>query len=275
MKKLSLLFAVFAWFAVGLYAQNVDAILHDSRHRIGAKVMDTKAQMILMKNGVETRVQEVTQWAKKNANDKNKIVIEFESPASIRGVRFLSLPKASSGHYQWIFVPTLRRVRRLAASEGEKSFQGTDFSNDDISSTDREPSEDINTLLRSETLDGNDCYVIQSVPKDSSYQYSKMIQWIDKSNKVCRKMELYDHNGDLKKIFTVSKLEMQGKAPLRYLTAMETMMTTITPKPKDRTSTTLKITKIYYGTVKNLPDIVFSKEFLERGPSMMERNRKR
>jgi outer membrane lipoprotein-sorting protein len=130
---------------------------------------------------------------------------------------------ASGGSDRWIYLPSLGRTRRIAASESGGSFMGTDFSYDDISSMDRELSLDTHTLLREETLNGNLCYVIQSVPKDSSFQYSKTIAWIDKSSFLIYKSEMYNRRGELIKVMEMSSFSgVQGR-----LTPMQTKISTV------------------------------------------------
>jgi hypothetical protein len=156
---------------------------------------------------------------------------------------------------RWIFLPSLAKVRRVAASEGSGSFMGTDFSYDDISSASRNSDIDAHTLIREEDFSGAACYVIQSTPKDSSYQYSKMIQWIAKDTKISMKIELYDKKGTLVKTVEMSGIkDVQGR-----LTPTVTTMTTHAAN----TSTTINMEIIKYDDP--IPERVFTTEYLETG----------
>jgi len=146
----------------------------------------------------------------------------FQQPASVAGTRFLTMETASGGSDLWIFLPSLGRVRRIAATESGGSFMGTDFSYDDISALSRDVSLDTHTMLREETLNGISCYVIQSVPANSSYQYSKTISWVDKDNYMIYKTEMYNRRGELAKVMEMSDYrETQGR-----LTPMQTKIIT-------------------------------------------------
>jgi hypothetical protein len=97
--------------------------------------------------------------------------------------------------------------------------------------------------------------VIESIPKDSSYQYSKMLQWIDKANRVTRKMELYDRRGTLVKVLEMKALkDIQGR-----LTPHETKMTSVAAG----TSTTIYVEIIKYDD--QIPEGVFTTQYLETG----------
>jgi hypothetical protein len=132
---------------------------------------------------------------------------------------------------------------------------GTDFSYDDIASASRNADLDNHSLLREEPLNGKACYVIESRPKDSSYQYSRMLQWIDKDTKVNYKIELYDRRNTLVKIAEMKEIkDFQGR-----LTPTETTMTTVAAG----TSTSIYVDILKYD--EPIPDRVFTTSYLETG----------
>jgi hypothetical protein len=152
-------------------------------------------------------------------------------------------------------LPALNKVRRIASSESGGSFMGTDFSYDDISATDRDVSLDTHTLLREETLNGIACYVIQSVPRDTGYAYSKTINWIGKQNNLIYKSELYDRRGtQVKLLEMLDYRETQGR-----LTPMQMKISTLAAG----TSTTIFMDIIKYDDP--IPESVFTTRFLETG----------
>jgi hypothetical protein len=257
MKKMGLTAVFLCGVFFALYAQVPSAldIVRSSRDRIKADTTSTRSRMIIQdKNGSTT--QRVLDQYSKDGPKGHRTVIVFQEPASVKGVRFLTMENPGSADDRWIFLPSLGgEPNRIGPSDGSKSFQGTDFSNDDISSANRSADLDTHTLLREEKLNNADCYVIQSVPKDSAYQYSKMIQWIDKETKVTFKAELYNKNGVMVKILEILKLEeKQGR-----LTIMSTKMSTLA----DKTSTTLNTELIKYNDT--IPESVFTTDFLKTG----------
>jgi outer membrane lipoprotein-sorting protein len=265
MNKLSLLLAVSLFTAATFcYGQNADSIVSAARNRIDADTILTQAKMTLKNRNGRTSERVLNQYSKDDAAGNDRIIIEFISPKPVHGIRFLTINKKSGDDDRWIYLPALGKIRRVSSSEGGSSFQGTDFSYDDLSSTDRDANEDVNSILRSETLAGHDCYVAQSIPKDKNYQYSKILQWIDKENSMIWKMELYDENGALKKVFEVKKVKDipsvdKSKAGKTYLTPMESVMTTV----RDNTSTTIEVMKIRYDA--RVPESAFTTRYLETG----------
>jgi hypothetical protein len=251
--------------AASLYAQDAGAqsalsIVRSSRDRINADTVSTRARMVITAKNGSTTERVIDQYSKplKTADDaqgKSRTVIVFQQPASVRGTRFLTMENTSGDDDQWIFLPSLGKVRRIASSEGGSSFMGTDMSYADLSAASRDVDEDTHTLLREEQYEGAACYVIQSLPKDASYQYAKMLLWIDQATLVNYKIEAYDRRGTLIKTLVSSGFhDVQG-----FLTPQQLMVTTIAAG----TSTTVFTDIIKYNDA--IPETVFTTRFLETG----------
>jgi hypothetical protein len=229
-------------------------IVRQSRNRISAATTQTRSKWVITAKNGSTTERLIDQYSKDDAAGLSRIVIEFRQPAGVAGTRFLSMDTGKGGSNQWIFLPSLGKIRRIAASESSGSFMGTDFSNDDIASTSRDAELDTHAILREENLSGKTCYVIESRPKDSSYQYSKMVQWIDKSNKVVYRIELYDKKGAHIKTLEILELkEIQGR-----LTPVKTRMTT-----QGAGNTTINVEILKYD--EPIPESVFTTAYLETG----------
>ncbi|GHT49267.1 hypothetical protein FACS1894102_3720 [Spirochaetia bacterium] len=267
------LVAIMILCGCGLYAQDAGGIINASRNRINADTISTQSKMIITAKNGNTTERSINQYSKDDANGKNRMIIEFLAPASVRGTRFLTMENKTGVDDRFIYLPELNKVRRIAASEGSGSFMGTDMSYDDIASTDREVDKDTHKVLREEAFGknvpsreafdknapsagaGKMCYVIESKPKDASYQYNKMISWIDKNNSVTYRLELYDKKDNLQKVFETLELkDVQGR-----LSPWVTKMTTL----KDGTFTTIYIQKLAYDS--NIPEGAFTTNYLETG----------
>ena len=82
---------------------------------------------------------------------------------------------------------------------------GSDFTYDDLG--DRHPTADNHKIMREEKLNGEDCYVVESLPKDEEYMYSKTITWVIKDKWIGLKRDFYDEDGEMLKTLTVKKYE--------------------------------------------------------------------
>jgi outer membrane lipoprotein-sorting protein len=251
------LFSAVLFFAAALsvYAQEqAEAIVRASRDRISAKTISSRSQMVITAKDGRTTERRLDQYAKDGPRG-SRVAVVFIDPANVRNTRFLTMETGGGANDQWIFMPSLGKVRRIAASEGSGSFVGTDLSYDDVSSANRDPGLDTHVLLREENLKGKACYVIESKPRDGSYQYSKMLQWIGKQDRVSYRIELFDKRGVHVKTMEILELKnVQGR-----LSPVKSRMTTVSTG----TNTVINVERLEYDS--NVPDSVFTTSFLETG----------
>jgi outer membrane lipoprotein-sorting protein len=255
MKRFMLFFLSAALCAGTVFAQDAAAIMQAAKDRIQADTTSSRSRMVITARNGGTTERLIDQYSKDAANGYARAVIIFQNPATVRGTRFLTMDNASGKSDQWIFLPGIGKVRRIASSESGGSFMGTDFSYDDMSLMGRDVEEDTHTILREETLDGAACYVIQSVPKDSDFQYTKTVTWIDKTNYRTYKMEMYNRRGTVEKLMEMSAYQdVQG-----HDTPTQTKISTL----EAGTSTTIYTDIIKYDDP--IPEGVFTTASLETG----------
>ncbi len=136
-----------------------------------------------------------------SAGDKSLIV--FELPADVKGTKMLTHGKKTGNDDQWLFMPTLGRVKRITSRGKTGSFMGSEFSFEDLGA--REVEKFTYKYLRDETLNGRDCWVSESYPTDKKSGYSKQVSWQDKEYMGALKVDFYDKRGALLKT-----MEMKG-----------------------------------------------------------------
>ena len=151
--------------------------------------MDIQMDLVDDKGSVSTRRLQILSM--QDNNGQNRTIAVFMSPANIKNTRFLTIENSGRSDDQWIYLPSLKKMKRIAASDNDSSFMGSDFTYGDMS--DMQADKDSHTLLREEIYDGRDCYVVESIPLDpESASRSKLISWIDKERFVPIKVEFYD-----------------------------------------------------------------------------------
>ena len=184
-----------------------------------------------------------------------KKIMEFKSPADVKGTSFMNWSYEAEGRSddQWIYLPALKRVKRISSDGKADAFMGSDFSYDDLA--ERHPSRDTHTIIGSETINGEVCWIIESKAKDSSEAYSKTVSWISKERLTGFKREYYDSKGALLKILTVQETKTIGG----YLMITTTEMHTI--RKNTRTRMVFDDLKLDTG----ITDELFSERTLTRG----------
>lgn len=211
-------------------------------------------EMTLINKRNRKRVRTVLSYSKDFGKDK-KTIMYFEKPADVKGTGFLSFEydEPSKEDDRWLYLPALKKVRRISGSSKNDYFMGTDFNYDDMG--DRSVDEDIHQLLREEVLEGNPCWVVESVPKDKSYMYSKKIGWIRKDSLIATKVEFYDQRGTLIKTLTVPVQEQVNG----FWTALKMVMDNTSKEHK----TLLEMKEVQYN--QGIKDSLFRVSTLQRG----------
>lgn len=262
MKLLKTLTAIALTFTLGASAFAIDGT------QIMQKVYDrqkpdfTKATVVLTlsKNGKTEEVRQVGEYGRCKNNLTDMVMI-FLSPASVKYTRFLVKENDGRDDDKWIFLPSLKTTRRVASSEGDKPFVGTDFSYDDMSS--REVSEDTHELLKDSENKGNfkDLYVVKSTPKDpKSSQYQYRVSYITKDSWIPTYVELYDKKGKLLKVNEIKEIkQMPGNGGHMYNIPMENVMSNV----QTGHTTSMKMANIAID--QPLPEGYFTQNFLNNG----------
>lgn len=161
--------------------------------------------MTLTNKQGKQRVRKIKQFTK-DFGDVEKSIMFFQSPADVKNTSFMNWSYDSDKNDdQWIYLPALKKTKRISSDSKSDYFMGSDFTYDDLG--DRKLEADTHKLLREETVDGKDCYVVESVSKDEDYMYSKTITWIIKDSFIGYQKEFYDEDEDLLKILSIKKYE--------------------------------------------------------------------
>lgn len=138
-----------------------------------------------------------------------KMIMWFLSPADVKGSCFLKFENDDKDDDMWIYLPALGKVRRIASSATNGSFMGSDFTYEDMG--DRNLKDYTYKLLKEETVDGKQCWVVESTPKSGvTTDYSKINSWIWKDEYIAVKEESYDKKGTLRKIKTVELTKVKN-----------------------------------------------------------------
>lgn len=147
----------------------------------------------------------------------NRRVIRFLSPSDVRNTTTLIIEKSAQDDV-WVYLPTLKKARRLASSNNNRSFVGTDLSYGDLIG--HKPQDWTHRMLREEPYQGVTTYVIESLPKTaetaSNTGYSRRISWVASDSFVALKSELYDNARALQKTVLSQELNVVDGARKKY-----------------------------------------------------------
>lgn len=138
-------------------------------------------------------------------DDGDRSISIFEWPADVKGTRMLTWTHKTKVDDQWLYLPSLKRTKRISSRNQSGSFMGSEFAYEDFGS--QEVEKYTYTWLRDEAVDGRKVWVIERVPTNKRSGYSKQVVWMDQEYRSPLKIDYYDRKGEQLKTMTFSKYE--------------------------------------------------------------------
>lgn len=190
-------------------AQNAKNIV--DQYELAMKANDQEATLtmkLISKNG--TIRQRTLSWSSQtDANGRNASHILFTAPADIKGSAFLSIENQTGQDDQWLYLPSIKRSRRISSNEKGKSFMGSDFTYEDIGSV--KSDENTYKLIGTEKKAGFEIYTIEATyikpDRHKETGYSRRVFYISSDNYMLLKSEFFGLDGKLKKVLECSDFE--------------------------------------------------------------------
>jgi len=163
---------------------------------------DSRSNMVMIlrnKRGQESKRElEIRTLEVKDDGDKSLTV--FHTPRDVRGTALLTFSHGVDPDEQWLYLPALRRVKRIASNNKSGPFMGSEFAYEDLSS--QEVEKYTYKYLKDDKVDGVDCFLIEQYPVDKDSGYTRLQTWIDKDEYRMRKIDFYDRKGARLKTLT-------------------------------------------------------------------------
>jgi hypothetical protein len=219
-------------------------------------------EMILIDKRGNQRVRELRAFRKDVGEDKYSMLF-FLSPADVEDTGFLTYDydDEERDDDQWLYLPALKKTKRIASSDKSGSFMGSDFSYADM--TDRPLSRYDFKLLQEAEVDGQPVWIIEAVPNHEDEidetGYEKSILFVRKDNDVVIRSKIWVKKGGRNKYLEVEKLEQIDGIWVPTLTTMTTKK-----GPKTMHKTVLRTSDVQFGQDLDLDS--FSVRGLETGP---------
>ncbi len=179
--------------------------LEAERRDSGFSDYSAKLKMILRNAHGDQSTRELRSRFLEQENDGDKSLVIFDHPRDVNGTAFLTFSHVDGDDDQWLYLPALKRVKRISSSNKSGPFMGSEFAYEDISSQEFE--EFTYRFLREEVLAGEKTFVIERIPTHRKSGYTRQEVWIDQTEYRTLKIVYYDRKGDLLKTLVQSEFE--------------------------------------------------------------------
>ncbi|MBH0197486.1 MAG: outer membrane lipoprotein-sorting protein, partial [Nitrospira sp.] len=209
---LFLLFPLFVFNAASETLPAGEEIARRVNARDEGEVVSRFVTMAMTDRSGTERVRETKSFRKYFGKEK-RTVIFYLSPANIKDTAFLTYdyPEVDRDDDQWLYLPAVRKVRRISASDRGDYFLGTDFTYEDIRKETKVGIEDYSwKTLAEETIDGHRCFLVEEIPVNEKTAkelgYSKVQSWVDAEIWMVRQAKYWDVAGNPLKTLQVREI---------------------------------------------------------------------
>lgn len=222
-------------------------------------------RLVLIDRRGRQRERQLRMYSKDYGEDSRTLSL-FDAPADIRGTGYLNYDwdDTDTDDDSWLYLPSLQRVKRIATSDTSDSFLGSDFTYADINGLEISWY-DYSFNSESEIVDGQDCWVIDIVPKpefrdkaEDATGYSRLRTWIRKDNFVQQRSQAWELRGNRVKYFNSSDIEQ-----IDGIWTTRRMQVITTRNDRQEHASVLQLEDISYNI--ELSDDIFTTENLQRG----------
>jgi hypothetical protein len=252
--------SVLALSVQALAQEDGKQIMQKSQDAMVLSGMESIARLVINDGKGNQRVRKFTSAAKADAAQAvTKTIMRFLEPADVKGTSILTYDYEKKNDDMWLYMPALRKTRRIVSSEKAKNFMGSEFTNADI--TKPAIDEYVYKTIGSETLDGIDCWKVEITPATKAiaddYGYSKKIGWVAKADYITRRTEFYDSDGKLLKVMVTAKVQLLDEKTRKY----QPMDIRMENKQNGRSSSFI-MEKIVLNP--NVKEVYFTPDYLEK-----------
>ena len=127
------------------------------------------------------------------AGDGERTLFVFERPRDVKGTGFLVHAHKTGPDDQWLYLPALKRVKRISSKKQSGSFMGSEFSYEDMGAVEVEKF--THRFLRDEPCGDLQCAVLERVPVSRDSGYSRQLVWLDREHLRTIRTQFFDRRG--------------------------------------------------------------------------------
>ena len=153
--------------------------------------------MVLINAHGDRIERKMTTQTRETKREGDQSVSTFLWPADVKGTKMLTWTYKKKDDDQWLYLPALKRVKRISSRNKSGAFMGSEFSYEDLGSQEVEKFK--HSWLEDTTLEGREVWKMQRIPVSKKSGYSKQVVWVDKEYHNPVRIDYYDRKGELLK----------------------------------------------------------------------------
>jgi len=176
--------------------------IEDDKRDNGFQDFTASMVMILKNRQGEESSRKIRNKTLEVKNDGDKSLSIFDWPRDVKGTALLNFTHKTGNDDQWLYLPALKRVKRISSANKSGSFMGSEFSYEDITS--QEVEKYTYKWIRDEEYRDEKCFVFERYPVYKNSGYTRQVVWLDHKDYKILQIKFYDRKGALLKILNQS-----------------------------------------------------------------------
>lgn len=189
---------------------------NDAQRRTDDERMELTMRLINARGKERTR--ELVRITATGDHGLEKSLLRFLAPADVEGTALLTIEQADRDDDRWLYLPALRRVRRISARDRSDAFMGSDFAYEDLDTEQLDRQQyrlrGVEPCAEGEEGDDAECWLVEARPLDQEASretgYSRRLLRVRRDNAVVVRVQYFDHHGELLKVFEAREIEPVG-----------------------------------------------------------------
>jgi hypothetical protein len=195
MKKIILFMTL---WTIGLYAMtDIELAKKSDAMTDGFQSSSSNMTMTLINSAKQKTIRQMSSKTLEGVNGDKSLMV-FLTPADVKGTKMLTYEHINKDDDQWMYLPALKRIKRIASRNKSGSFMGSEFSYEDTANNSWEKYT-YGGVLEEVVFNGTKHYKSTRIPKDKNSGYSKQITYIDATTFLVSKIDYYDRKKELLK----------------------------------------------------------------------------
>lgn len=173
---------------------------------LGFESSKVNLKMVLTNKHGQESMRDMSTNTLELTEDGDKSLIVFNSPRDVKGTATLTYTHKEGSDDQWLYLPSIKRVKRISSDNKSGPFMGSEFAYEDLSS--QEVEKYTYKFVKNDQFNGVDTYLVERDPVDPKSGYTRQLVWYNASNYRLEKVEFYDRKNELLKTLTYSNYKL-------------------------------------------------------------------
>ncbi len=170
---------------------------------------DSELSMVLRLGSGQEAKRELRIRTLEISETETRAMVIFDTPADVRGTALLTHSFTDKDDSQWLYLPEIKREKRISGGGRSGPFMGSEFSFEDMSS--QRVEKFTYKYMGDETLNDMVCHILERYPTDKGSGYTKQVAWLDTEHLRVHKVDYYDRRGELLKTLTATGYEQHDE----------------------------------------------------------------